>query len=222
MADPKAQDEPSMEEILASIRRIISEDGEEASAESEAAPEAEPEPAAQAEPEPEPTPEPAQAEPAQLEPAQLEPVEQADEPSEDVLELTEMVDDQGNVVRLGGDEVPEELPQEEVAPAAEPDDGFSEAPAPEPSLAEPEQNGDGLVSDQAAQSAAATLAGLAAGGAEAAGSQRISPSGRTIEEYVIELLKPMLRDWLDQNLPQIVERLVQREIERIAQRSNQP
>ena len=38
----------------------------------------------------------------------------------------------------------------------------------------------------------------------------------TLEEIVRELLKPMLRDWLDVNLPPLVERLVHEEIKRLA------
>ncbi|MDI4662852.1 DUF2497 domain-containing protein [Xanthobacter autotrophicus] len=41
---------------------------------------------------------------------------------------------------------------------------------------------------------------------------------RTIEDLVKEILRPMLKDWLDQNLPDIVERLVRAEIERVARR----
>jgi len=36
-----------------------------------------------------------------------------------------------------------------------------------------------------------------------------------LEKVVREMLKPMLRDWLDRHLPEIVEELVQREIQRI-------
>lgn len=36
-----------------------------------------------------------------------------------------------------------------------------------------------------------------------------------LERVVREMLKPMLRDWLDRHLPEIVEELVQREIQRI-------
>jgi len=42
---------------------------------------------------------------------------------------------------------------------------------------------------------------------------------RTLEEMVLELMRPMLKSWLDQNLPPIVERLVQKEVERIARRA---
>ena len=41
-------------------------------------------------------------------------------------------------------------------------------------------------------------------------------SGRTLEEVVSELLRPMLKSWLDENLPDMVERLVRAEIERVA------
>jgi uncharacterized protein len=40
--------------------------------------------------------------------------------------------------------------------------------------------------------------------------------GRTLEEVVSELLRPMLKAWLDDNLPDLVERLVRAEIERVS------
>ncbi len=42
---------------------------------------------------------------------------------------------------------------------------------------------------------------------------------RTLEDMVIELMRPLLKDWLDKNLPAVVERLVQKEIDRIAKRT---
>ena len=42
------------------------------------------------------------------------------------------------------------------------------------------------------------------------------PSGPTIDEMVRGLLRPMLKDWLDANLPAIVEAQVRKEVERIA------
>ncbi|WP_408612118.1 PopZ family protein [Candidatus Liberibacter brunswickensis] len=39
---------------------------------------------------------------------------------------------------------------------------------------------------------------------------------RSLDQISIDLLRPMLREWLDDNLPGIVERLVREEIERIA------
>ena len=37
----------------------------------------------------------------------------------------------------------------------------------------------------------------------------------TLEDIVRETLRPMLKSWLDENLPRVVERMVQAEVERI-------
>ena len=47
-------------------------------------------------------------------------------------------------------------------------------------------------------------------------SSMLSGGGRTIDDVVEDLLRPMLRDWLDDNLPPLVERLVREEIERVS------
>lgn len=73
----------------------------------------------------------------------------------------------------------------------------------------------------------AQLQNLIAGEAEAALSAafgrisalRVSAETRTLEGLVADLLRPMLKDWLDANLPAIAERLVKQEIERIAAQS---
>ncbi|MGH6769110.1 MAG: PopZ family protein [Xanthobacteraceae bacterium] len=41
-------------------------------------------------------------------------------------------------------------------------------------------------------------------------------NARTLEDLVREMLRPMLRTWLDDNLPGLVERLVRAEIERVS------
>lgn len=41
-------------------------------------------------------------------------------------------------------------------------------------------------------------------------------NARTLEDLVREMLRPMLKSWLDENLPQMVERLVRAEIERVS------
>ena len=38
----------------------------------------------------------------------------------------------------------------------------------------------------------------------------------TLEDIVREALRPMLKSWLDENLPRVVERMVQAEVERVA------
>ena len=45
------------------------------------------------------------------------------------------------------------------------------------------------------------------------------PGSDTLEGMVREMLRPMLREWLDANLPRMVEEMVQREIARITNRS---
>lgn len=44
----------------------------------------------------------------------------------------------------------------------------------------------------------------------------LSNNARTLEDLVKEMLRPMLKSWLDDNLPQLVERIVKAEIERVA------
>ena len=44
----------------------------------------------------------------------------------------------------------------------------------------------------------------------------LTQNARTLEDLVTEMLKPMLKAWLDEQLPPMVERLVRAEIERVA------
>lgn len=44
----------------------------------------------------------------------------------------------------------------------------------------------------------------------------LSSNGQTVEDLIREMLRPMLKSWLDENLPGVVEKLVQREIERVS------
>lgn len=189
MTDQSAQ-EPTMEEILASIRRIISED--DAPAEAPAGEE----PAPAAEPEPEPAPSPALMDET--------PSVQAEE---EVLELTERAEPE----QIGDLDVAEAQP----FPAAEPEP----EPAPQPAPAASPY--DSLVGDSAAASAASAFAGLAATFQKPEAPAPRGPdlnfaSGSTVEAMVAEMLRPMLKDWLDANLPGIVEAQVRKEVERIA------
>jgi uncharacterized protein len=43
-------------------------------------------------------------------------------------------------------------------------------------------------------------------------------NARTLQDLVREMLRPMLKSWLDDNLPTLVERLVLAEIERMTSR----
>jgi hypothetical protein len=192
-AQPKAS-EPSMEEILASIRRIIADDEKPAEPEVEAPPVAlVPEPEAEPEPELE-----AEAEAAE----------------DDVLDLgaeAERVEDEAAApVAAASDDIAfaepaaEPEPQPEPAPVEPPQ---SYAPPPQ-SRPEPAMDMSALISDQtgaAVQNAFSTLANTV-----------LSKNARTLEDLVKDMLKPMLKTWLDDNLPGMVERLVRQEIERVA------
>ena len=90
--------------------------------------------------------------------------------------------------------------------------------------AQPQASQSGLVSGQTANAAAAAFDRLA----QAALQQQTPPpaprapsptvGGRALEDMVSEMLRPMLQQWLDSNLPAIVERLVQQEIQKMSKR----
>jgi cell pole-organizing protein PopZ len=65
-----------------------------------------------------------------------------------------------------------------------------------------------IVSEQTSRQVAAAFGELS----EAFASR----SKKTFDDKAEEMLKPMLQDWLDNNLPTLVERLVREEIERVA------
>lgn len=103
------------------------------------------------------------------------------------------------------------------APAANEDDildlGTAEADASADDAAEVE-----LVSAESADAARQSIEALAAAVtpvAAAAVTSAPPSSGRSMEDVVIEALRPMLKEWLDTNLPPLVETLVAREISRI-------
>lgn len=202
MTDQTAQ-EPTMEEILASIRRIISEDD----APAEAAP-------AAAAPEPEPEPEPAPS------PALMDETPSVQEPEhveEDVLELTDRYE--APAAETIGDLDVSGAGEPEPEPEPFPVTGAAPQPAP---AVEPTGGYDNLVGDSAAASAASAFAGLAASfqkpaaPAPSGGPDLNFASGSTVEAMVAEMLRPMLKSWLDANLPGIVEAQVRKEVERIA------
>ena len=236
MTQPAKVQEPSMEEILASIRRIIADDeAKPAAAEKPASPPAAAKPAVMkdippsaiapapkpvaapkpAPPPPAPAPEPvvsnnqddidamlasldAATPEADIRPAQPEP-----EP--DVFELTDEM----------------ALPEPAPAPTAatfskvEPQDDieFTEAKAarrqatyePPFESAAPARPILSHSTVSAVESAFHSLANTV-----------LSNNARTLEDLVKEMLRPMLKSWLDDNLPGLVERIVKAEIERVS------
>ena len=218
MSKPAAKvPEPSMEEILASIRRIISDESN-APAQpvaAAAAAAAAPKPAAPA------TPTPAAKKAAPPPPPPPPPAAEVEE-EPDVLELTEIVETKPQPApRL--EARPEMRPEPRLEPEprfesqdtfrrTEPDVMFRDAepmreparyaPAPAPRLDEQ------LISQQTGAQVASAFGAL--------GHQMLNGDSRTIEELVREMLRPMLKSWLDDNLPSLVERLVRTEIERVS------
>jgi uncharacterized protein len=93
-------------------------------------------------------------------------------------------------------------------------------PAPEP-LPEPIAIADeGLISEATRVASAAALDALRHTPAEPhmPVMSHSFRSGTTVEDLVIETLRPMLREWLDTHLTGIVERLVEREVRRVSGR----
>lgn len=72
-----------------------------------------------------------------------------------------------------------------------------------------------LITDHAVSSMRESLAALATMAAPGAAPQIVRSGETSLEGLVRELLRPMLADWLDRNLPPLVERLVAAEIARI-------
>ncbi|MES2862094.1 MAG: DUF2497 domain-containing protein [Pseudomonadota bacterium] len=195
MTDTTAQ-EPTMEEILASIRRIISED------DAPAAAPAEPEPA------------PVEASPALMDETpsmqEPEPVEE-----EEIFDLTDRYESPpaetiGDLdVHAPADEPePEPFPTAFTAPEPTP---VHHEPAPSTSSVDHEA----LVGETASASAASAFAGLSAA-FRAPEPTPTGGTGPTIDDLARALLRPMLKDWLDANLPGIVEAAVKKEVERIS------
>ncbi len=180
-----------MEEILASIRRIISEDEAPADTAGTTPPAA----TAPAEDEA-----PVEAPTSFAPPAEPEPPASED----DVLELTDRYE--APTESIGDLDVmdPADAPFP-AAPHSTPIEDAHAAPAY-----------DTLVGDSAAASAASAFAGLAASFKKPEASDETGIGGVTVEELARQLLRPMLKDWLDANLPGIVEAQVRKEVERIA------
>lgn len=225
--------DPSMEEILASIRKIIAEDSPAPEAAAETVP-------ARSGPQLAVVPDPV-----------VEDDETADEVSGTVPEETAPDESAADEPEARADLHEPEAARSEPVPAdmAEPV-GMSAAPEPSPEAdREPLQDAISQMVAEAApqpEPASATTAATEttsrakpAGAEPAAGGKAdglLSPhaneavqsafdqlahtilgqQSRTLEDLVQEMLRPMLRNWLDDNLPVLVERLVREEIERVS------
>jgi uncharacterized protein len=171
MAMQEAQAEPSMEEILASIRRIISEEDQ------------------------------APAAPAEV----LELTQPAEEVDDDIVFEDPKVEAPAPVSAAPAPAAAAPAPQP-APPPAQP----RVAPAPAPAAAEPVET---ILSAPAAHVTADAFSRLA-------GSVRVADSpGQTLEGLIRQLVRPMLKEWLDAHLPSIVEAKVEAELDRISRLS---
>lgn len=200
-----AQREPSMEEILASIRRIIEDSdtarqpGDEDIVQAGGGDEVE---AFRAELDEQPAASVAQ-------PVSMAEIQASVAYSVDVETEQEPAAEIG---APGGTAVFEEAEAVHVDDIAE-DAAAAREPAAEAALPEPvdAQTKPAIISDQAGRQVAAAFGELS----EAFAASR----RRSFDEMAQEMLRPMLQDWLDNNLPTLVEKLVREEIERVARGS---
>jgi uncharacterized protein len=189
----KAQ-EPSMEEILASIRRIISDENGSGEPASKPVPER-------------PAPPPLVSAAKPTIPLASPPAPPPQEP--DVLELTDMVETKSEPV-FKPVERPDVEFRDQVRKRPEPEP-LASAPLPVHS-AYPTRLDEQLLSQRASEAVSAAFGTLA---------NTMFEGSRTIEDVVREMLKPMLQTWLEDNLPSLVERLVRAEIERVSRGGRQ-
>ncbi len=169
------QADPSMEDILASIRRILSEDEADHAV-------------AAAAPAPKPPP-----------------------PADD------------GVLSLDASMIVDEPPHAAAPPPPKPEP-VQEKPVERPAAklpvpAEPLPKPEALVAPEAAAAAASSVSTLVR--TLIAGREQVAVhrGGPTIEDLVREEIRPLLKEWLDANLPPLAERLVRTEIERVVGRA---
>jgi uncharacterized protein len=242
MTQPAKVQEPSMEEILASIRRIIADDeAKPPPAEKAAGPVAVPEPPKPEKPAPPPAKPAAMAEIPPSRIAPVAPVKAAPPPPPPPAPVVSNNQDDIDALLSGLDEatspeeirplqpgaevfeLTDEMAMPSVAPPqpsfqrVEPQDDieFTESAASRtinrqpaydpPSFESPSQPILSQSTVSAVESAFNTLAHTV-----------LSNNARTLEDLVKEMLRPMLKSWLDDNLPAMVERIVKAEIERVS------
>jgi cell pole-organizing protein PopZ len=166
--------EPSMEEILSSIKRIIAEDSDA--------------PAARARRH--------AAKPVQLAKKPIDP-----EPLEAAVETDEEAGDDAEILELtDAVAAPAPQPTEEPVMTSQAATARVESPLPE------------LVSAQAAIASRDALASLS----RLVVKPEESAADNTLEGLVRDMLRPMLKEWLDARLPDMVEAMVAKEIARIS------
>lgn len=213
-AGTQLQEEGSMEDILQSIRRIIADEQDDPNAESEMQKEtlntAEESDILELTEIVEDTP--AEATSAEAE-------------SDSVDDVLKQIDNALSTeeASLDSEDDKKEEPTNEVQQDTSTKETIEEAPLENeklPTAETPANEGDSLISNEALSASREALDKLNVPQEPTAVPLHTSSapnfvSGMTIEDLVHASLKPMLKEWLDANLPTIVERIVEREIHRI-------
>lgn len=162
-------------------------------------------------------------------PAPLELVNDSIDDDDDI-ELAEVddmptIDDLTDTAAIEAEDV---APEIELSPLAE-DEPVPETPSMIAAISS--QEDEPAVSTKKAESETLLSTGTASTttGAFAKLSKAFRPTpveesvadgaGRTVEQFIEDMARPMLKEWLDENMPAIVERLVQKEIQKIARRA---
>ena len=96
------------------------------------------------------------------------------------------------------------------------EDAAHEDSAEDALIEDGESKEESLTTDRAAEAMRQSLAALAMLSDPPAKPQIVRSGETSLEGMVREMMRPMLAQWLDANLPEIVERLVKAEIARIA------
>ncbi|MCX7932176.1 MAG: DUF2497 domain-containing protein [Rhodovarius sp.] len=193
-AEAPAATDPSMDDILASIRRILNED--------ELTPAAGAGPAA-------PTPGP--EEPLQLTEAMMV----ADAPPAAVAPPTPGV----APALAAAPAAPAAAAPPGLSPAASAAPPHLPAEAPAPSDPSGREGTESLLAPAAAAAAAASIGALLRAVAADRGAMVARGGGPTLEDLVREELRPLLKAWLDRHLPALVEQAVAAEIARLSARA---
>jgi len=174
--NPKKPTEPSMEEIIASISRIITEDKR-----------------------------------------PIETINPASDEKPDILELTEIVNEDGSVRRVTPLAENTTLSSATSATATGASVASGTAQGEAGIAPKPDASRERILSPATSGAAAAAFAQLGALPRDPRREGDLPPRGadRSLEDIVRDLLRPLMQTWLDEHLPDIVERLVREEITRV-------
>lgn len=200
MPEAKPEQDASIEEILESIRQIINEDEETPAkaAEVDLRPKAEPVTYSVEIPEEEPQP------------------EENQRSYGGVLDLTDKVDNISEASEQLGEDLmnpdydPDPAPQIDLQPARS---------APPETVQTYAQEPDSLISESTADAAASEMAKLFTSNVAVERDEPTRVGRVTLEDIARDLMRPLIKTWLDENLPRVIDKIVSRELDKIARRA---